>query len=135
VKGILGDNDVEGYVQALHAIWLTDAWRDIWVGLGLSVERFATVGLAVDSSDAIVWRTCQREKLVLITGNRNASDPESLELVIRTESQPSSLPVGTLADPQRIARDRVYAVRVAERLLERLFSIDDFRGAGRIYVP
>ncbi len=31
--------------------------------------------------------------------------------------------------------DRLYAESVAERLLEKLIAIDDFRGAGRIYVP
>jgi hypothetical protein len=78
---------------------------------------------------------CQRERLVLVTGNRNADEPDSLELVIRDENQPDSLPVVTLANPQRITRDRPYAEKVAERLLERLIAIDDFRGAGRIYVP
>ena len=135
MRGILADNDVEGYVGVIHTIWISGTWREIWDGLRLSVESFATLQIPPDSSDVIVWRTCQRHQLILITGNRNADDPDSLEMVIRNENQPNSLPVVTLGDPQRIIRDRLYAESAAVRLLERLSSIDDFRGAGRIYVP
>jgi hypothetical protein len=135
MRGILADNDVEGYVALIHAIWLSDAWRDLWNDLGLSVLRFSALGLTRDASDAVVWRTCQREQLVLATGNRNAEAPDSLEMVIRGENRPESLPVITLANPQRILRDRPYAEKVAERVLEKLIAIDDFRGTGRIYVP
>jgi hypothetical protein len=45
------------------------------------------------------------------------------------------LPVATLANPERISRDRHYAETAAESLLGYLIRIDDFRGAGRIYVP
>ncbi len=135
MRGILADNDVEGYVGVIHTIWISGTWCEIWDGLRLSVESFATLQIPPDSSDVIVWRTCQRHQLILITGNRNADDPDSLEMVIRNENQPNSLPVVTLGDPQRIIRDRLYAESAAVRLLERLSSIDDFRGAGRIYVP
>ena len=50
-------------------------------------------------------------------------------------NQPHSLPAITIADPDRVLKDRPYAEQLAERLLERLIAIDDFRGAGRIYVP
>ncbi len=33
-----------------------------------------------------------------------------------------------------VLQDRLYAEKVAERLLEKLITIDDFRGAGRIHV-
>lgn len=45
MKGIPADNDVEGYVGIIHTIWLSDAWRDLWNGLGFSVQTFETVGL------------------------------------------------------------------------------------------
>jgi hypothetical protein len=51
------------------------------------------------------------------------------------KDQPDSLPVITLANPQRIMRDRLYAEMAATRLLEQLIAIDDFRGAGRLFVP
>jgi hypothetical protein len=83
----------------------------------------------------MVWRTCQSEQLILITGNRNKRGPDSLEATIQSENQPDSLPVITIADLNRVVRDRLYAELVAERLLEKLIALDDFRGAGRIYVP
>jgi len=135
MRGILADNDVQGFVRAIVSIWVSDTWRDLWNDLGLSVLTFFALGLSRDSSDAVIWRACQREKLVLITGNRNAERSDSLEAVIRAENQPESLPVVTLANLERLARDHPYVERVAERLLEKLIAIDDFRGAGRIYVP
>src|SRR5262249_14704691 len=113
----------------------SDTWHDLWNALGLSVETFPTLGLPDDAPDALIWRTCQREQIVLITGNRNKRGPDSLEATIRNENQPDSLPVVTIADPDRVVQDRLYAEKVAERLLEKLIAIDDFRGTGRIYVP
>jgi hypothetical protein len=135
VRGILADINVEGQQRAIMSVWESDVWREIWLGLGLSFESCRTLGLSEDSSDALIWRTCQREKLVLITANRNSVGPESLEVVIRAENQPDYLPVVTIANPQRVIRDRLYGEHVAIRLLQDLISIDDFRGAGRIYVP
>jgi hypothetical protein len=57
-----------------------------------------------------------------------------LEATIRNENRPDSLPVITIADTDRVLQDRLYAEMVAERLLENLIALDDFRGAGRIYV-
>jgi hypothetical protein len=135
MRGILADNDVEGYVELIHLIWLSDTWRELWTGLSLSMHRFPELGLSRESSDAVVWRTCQEEQLILVTGNRNADVPDSLEMVIRVENQADSLPIVTLANPRRIRRDRLYAEKVAERLLDYLMRIDEVRGAGRIYVP
>ena len=96
---------------------------------------FPALGLSYNASDAVIWTTCQREGLVLISGNRNDDGPSSLEATIRNENQPNSLPVITISDTNRVLQDRLYAVSVAERLLEKLIAIDDFRGSGRIYVP
>jgi len=41
-----------------------------------------------------------------------------------------SLPVITIADSGRVLSDRLYAEQVAERLLDYLMRIDDFRGTG-----
>jgi hypothetical protein len=135
MRGILGDINAAKHVRALVSVWTSDAWRERWNGLGLSVAGFPALGLTYNSSDALIWRTCHREGLVLITGNRNDDGPDSLEAVIQNENRLDSLPVMTLADPDRVLRDRDYVEKVAERLLEHLFAIDTFRGAGRIYVP
>ena len=39
MKAILADNDVEGILAALVSIWLSDTWRDLWIGLGSSPSR------------------------------------------------------------------------------------------------
>src|SRR5579883_425746 len=98
MRGILADVNVRKQRRALLSIWTSDAWRDLWNGLGLVVENFRTLGLAHDASDAIIWRTCQREQLVLITGNRNKRGTDSLEATIQNENQPDRLPVITIAN-------------------------------------
>ena len=135
MRGILADINVVGQRIALFSIWTSDTWRDLWNDLGLVVESFPTLGLSDDAPDSLVWRTCQREELVLITGNRNKKGPDSLEATIQGENRPDSLPVITIGDADRVLRDRLYAEKVAERSLEKLIAIDDFRGAGRVYVP
>jgi hypothetical protein len=113
MRGILADINAEGILTVLVRIWLSDMWREFWDDLGLSIQDFESLGLPFDSSDKIVWRTCQEQRLVLITGNRNADEPDSLELVIRNESNANSLPVVTLADSERILNDRLYAEKAA----------------------
>jgi hypothetical protein len=135
MKGILADINIGKQRKAILAVWASDTWRDLWTGLGLSVVSFPALGLSYNSSDALIWRTCQKEKLVLITGNRNDDGPDSLEAVIRDENQPDYLPVFTLANPNRVLQDRAYAEVVAESLLGYLIQIDGVRGAGRLYVP
>lgn len=56
-------------------------------------------------------------------------------MVIRGKNRPDSLPVITLADAGRVLRERAYAEETAEQSLDYLMRIDDFRSAGRIYVP
>jgi hypothetical protein len=70
-----------------------------------------------------------------MTDNRNDDGPDSLEATIRNENQAGSLPVVTIADTDRILRDRLYAERVAECLLDYLMRIDELQGTGRLYVP
>ncbi len=135
MRGILADINVGRHRDALLAIWSSDTWRGIWTELGLSVVTFPDLGLTYNSADTVIWRTCQTEKLVLITGNRNDEGPDSLESVIRNENQADSLPVITISRPKRLLHDRIYAESVAEGILEYLIRIDEVRGAGRLYVP
>jgi hypothetical protein len=54
-----------------------EPWKLFWDHLHLQHLRFADIGLAPDSLDSVVWATCQRERLILITDNRNmAVSPE-----------------------------------------------------------
>jgi hypothetical protein len=135
MKGILADINVGKQRRAILAIWASDTWRDLWNDLGLSVLSFRTAGLSYDSPDDLIWRTCQREGLILITGNRNKRGPNSLEAVIQGENQLGSLPVITISNADRVLHDRFYAEKVAESLLDYLMRIEEVRGAGRLYVP
>ena len=72
---------------------------------------------------------------MLITANRNADDPTSLEVVIRQRNHSRSMPVLTLSDADRILHDRQYAEAVARRLLEILLEIELYRGTGRLFLP
>jgi hypothetical protein len=132
---ILADNNAEGHVQILLRILSEEPWGDIWNELGATVATFEEIGLDRDSSDAKLWRACQRDQIVLITNNRNADGSESLEAVIRRENQPSSLPIFTLASPDRLLTSREYAEKTATGLLEYLAYLDEIRGVGRIYLP
>ena len=135
MRGILADINIEGIMVHLGRIWLTDTWRELWFELSISVESFESLGLRSDATDATIWRTCQEQKLILITANRNADGPSSLEIVIRDENQPESLPVITLADARRVLRERAYAERTAVQILDYLMRIDEVRGTGRLFVP
>lgn len=131
MRGILADINIGLQRDALVAIWTSDVWRDLWYELGLVIQTFPALSLASDASDAVIWRLCQREGLVLITANRNKHGPDSLEAVIWAENQP----VITVANADRVLRDRRYAERVAERRFDYLMRINEVRGTGRIYVP
>jgi hypothetical protein len=56
MRSILADNDVEGPVILIHALWLSDTWRDLWNDLGFSMQRIPDLGLSRGSPDAVAWR-------------------------------------------------------------------------------
>jgi hypothetical protein len=135
MRGILADNDVAGQVATLLNILEGHYWGDLWKEMNLTFHTFEEVGLSEDDPDSKIWRRCQELEIVLITANRNADGPESLELTIRRENEPTSLPVLTLSDSKRVEADREYAERTAVGLIDYLFRIDDIRGTGRLYLP
>jgi len=135
VKGIIGDADIKGQMRILTRLIQNTFWHEFWDDLGLTVFTFEDFQLAGTATDADVWQICQRNGLVLITGNRNKRGPASLEETIHVYNKPDSLPVFTLADPNQVKRSRSYANRVVEKLLERLLEIDSYRGSGRLYLP
>ena len=132
---VMSDNDVLGLVGRLVEICQSPAWIEFWESLDCTLCRFADFQLPANAPDDKVWQTCQDNELILITANRNKVGVESLEATIRQFNSSSCLPVLTLADPDRIARDRAYAEAAVERLLDILGAIDNFRGTGRLYLP
>jgi hypothetical protein len=135
VRAILGDINIQGQVRLLVAALESPSWRELWRSLNLPLLTFRDLGLPADASDALIWQRCQEEQLILITANRNNDGPDSLESTIRAQSRADSLPVFTLADGNRVLHSGEYAGRVAERLLEYLLAIDNYRGTGRLYLP
>ena len=133
--GIVPDVNCEGQLRIVLRLLHNESRRELWHFLNLAVLTFEELGLSIDATDREIWQACQRQEVLLITGNRNAEGPDSLEVVIRSANAPRSLPVITLADPQRVQRDSTYANQAADRLLDYLFDIELFRGVGRIFIP
>jgi hypothetical protein len=129
------DSNVEGHVAVLLDICSRSEWTTIWKFLDVSVVTFSELGLEHSSKDTDVWTAVQRADAVLITGNRNHDGPESLEAVIRSSNTEQSLPVVTLADPDRILSDEAYRNRTVERLLDVLLELEQYRGTGRLFIP
>jgi len=73
--------------------------------------------------------------MILVTANRNAEGPDSLEATLRSQNTTSSLPVFTFANARKVLNSRKYADRVAAQLLDYLLDIDRVRGTGRLYLP
>jgi hypothetical protein len=122
-------------MDVLEHFFKSDYWQNTWEELELEIVTFENLGLDRRSPDSLVWRTCQDQQIVLVTANRNQEGSDSLEATIRAFNKINSLPVFTLANPDRILVDRDYADLVAERMLDRLIEIDKFLGAGRIWLP
>ena len=135
MSGLLVDADVRGHADVLFAACRNGEWSAFWADLSVRVVTFEEVGLTADSPDVDVWETCQRHRLILLTGNRNQEHDESLEHAIRTRGTADHLPVITLAAPERLLHDRAYAERTAASLIERLTEVETLRGSGRIYIP
>jgi hypothetical protein len=132
---IMSDHDVQGHVSRLMDACQTSPWSGLWHDLECALCTFEDLDLVEDATDAVVWQACQKGEVLLITGNRNAEGPESLEITIRQRNRPDCLPVLTLADPDRIIRDRSYAELVVERLFDILIDVEVFRGTGRLFLP
>src|SRR4051794_27337706 len=98
VRAILSDANILGQVQALFVLLESDEWRSLWEPLNLTLLAFSDLDLEEDAPDSVVWESCQRERVVLLTANRNEEGPDSLETTIRTQNQSDSLPVLTLAN-------------------------------------
>lgn len=132
---IMADHDIEGQVQLVLHLLMSPEWHALWTELAVRVESFASAGLSINTPDAALWQFCQRQQIILITGNRNEDGSESLEAVLQGFNTPASLPVFTISEPQRMLSSRAYTHRVVERLMEYLIDVDNLRGTGRLYLP
>lgn len=108
-----------------------EGWLEL---LPIRFFTFKDVGLSMDSSDRIVWHFAQTNQMILITANRNMKGSDSLEQMIREANMPNSLPILTIGNPDRFD-ESVYRQRCATRLIEILFDLENYKGAGRIFIP
>ena len=128
---ILIDHDIEGQAMLLWAQISSEGWPDL---LPLRFVRFVDVDLAYASNDREVWRFAQRNNMILLTGNRNMKDEDSLEKTIREENTSVSLPVLTIGNVDRTMQ-KEYRDRCESRLLEVLLYLENYLVAGRIFIP
>lgn len=128
---VLVDHDIEGQAILLWSALETAGWLDL-----VAIERvtFAEVGLPPDSCDRVVWRFARDRQMILLTGNRNMKGADSLELTLRQETAPTSLPVLTIGRPDRLD-EPAYRQRCADRLVEIVIDIDQYLGIARLYIP
>jgi hypothetical protein len=128
---ILVDHNIEGQAMLLWGTLTATGWLEL---LPLRLVTLAQVGLPYDSSDREMWRFAQENGMVLLTANRRMDGEDSLEQTIREENTATSLPVLTIGNPERMV-ERTYREQCAIRLLEVGVDIDNYLGAGRIFIP
>jgi len=128
---VLADHNIEGQAALLWSTMATSGWLELNL---LGLATFAEVGLPLSSTDRAVWRFVQTHDMLLLTGNRNMDGEEALEQVIREENHAAALPVLTIGSLDRIV-ERSYREACADRLVEIGLYLDNYRGAGRIYLP
>lgn len=128
---ILIDHNMEG--QAI-LLWNTLKKAGFLNLIPMKMVMFSDVGLAENSNDRQVWRFAQANEMILLTDNRSANDPDSLEQTIREENKLDSLPVLTIGRLDRI-KENIYREKCAERLVEIVFELENHIGIGRIFIP
>ena len=132
---LLADANLDGHVALLLTRLTNETWRELYDHLNLRFLHLEDVGLDRSSTDDLVWRVCQEQGYFLLTANRNSDSDDSLEATIRREGRAESLPVLTFADARRIYNSAAYLDRVVEKLVDYLLNRENYRGAGRLFLP
>ncbi|MBE9155808.1 ACP S-malonyltransferase [Nodosilinea sp. LEGE 06152] len=128
----LVDHNLGGHAEILLGNIASQGWLEL---VSIRFITFKEMNLPIDSSDRVVWRTAQSNKMILLTANRSMKGEDSLEQVLREENTLDSFPVITIADADRFLADRVYRNRCVDRILEILLDIETWMGVGRLFVP
>lgn len=126
------DHNLKGHALIFFGAIASQGWLDI---LPLRFVTFAEINLPIDSDDRIVWQLAQEKQMILLTANRSMKGKNSLEQVMREENTPTSLPVITIANADRLLNDFEYRELCVERLIEIVLNIDGYRGSRRIFIP
>jgi hypothetical protein len=128
---VLADHNLEGQATLLWGTLTAEGWLDL---VPLRLTRLSELGLPMESSDRAVWRFAQAHGMLLLTGNRNMKGEDSLERTLREENTSNSLPVLTIGSVLRLD-ERSYREQCAERLVEIVLDLEQYRGVGRLFIP
>jgi hypothetical protein len=99
MPALLADENAEGHLDLLLAYCREPAWRAVWESLGVAAHRSEDLGLDRQTPDDALWHFCQANGLLLVTANRNAEDPHSLQVTIAEAGTPDSLPFSPWPTP------------------------------------
>jgi len=128
---ILADYNANRQAILISGSLVVGGWLNF---VSIELLTFDKVGLAPDSSDRVVWEFVQTNGMLLLTGNRNAKGEDSLEQVMREENKSNSFPIITIGNPERI-NESEYRELCVERLVEIVIDIENYLGAGRLFIP
>ena len=129
----LSDHDCEGQARrilySLHKLGYAE-----W--LEFEILFFYDLGLPFNAKDEEVWRFCQENSYLLLTGNRTRKDgDESLHVVLNRLATKDSLPVITVGNPNRVIKDKTYSDACAEAIARIILNIELYIGIPRLYIP
>ncbi|NMG10270.1 ACP S-malonyltransferase [Brasilonema sp. UFV-L1] len=126
------DHNLRGHAVILLGSLTASGWLDL---ISIRFVLFEEVELPIDSNDRVVWRFAQANQMILLTANRSMKGKNSLEQVMREENTPTSLPVVTIGNIDRLLAEPDYRERCVNCLVDIVVDIEDFRGAMRIFIP
>jgi predicted nuclease of predicted toxin-antitoxin system len=126
------DHNLRGHAVVLLGSLTASGWLDL---ISIRFVLFEEVELPIDSDDRVVWRFAQANQMILLTANRSMKGKNSLEQVMREENIPTSLPVVTIGNIERLLAEPDYRERCVNCLVNIVLDIEDFRGAMRIFIP
>lgn len=128
---VLLDNDITGHRELFIGTLDSTGWAEH--GL-LEFITLPQAGLARNTIDREIWHYCQCQGQLLLTGNRNQEDPDSLEQTIQEENTSNALPIITISQPQRII-EAEYRERCIHSLIDIIIFLNNYLGSGRQYIP
>ena len=128
---ILLDNDLTGNGIFIEEGLKETGWSEL---IRVEFKRLRDYGLPANLPDQDIWRFVQTHRFLLITNNRNNEDETSLQATMRRENTLDSLPIITVSDKNALIQSD-YRQRVAHRLAEIIVDLENYLGAGRLFVP
>ncbi|MFQ4144966.1 ACP S-malonyltransferase [Chlorogloeopsis sp. ULAP02] len=125
------DHNIRGQAKLLLDVIINQGWLDV---IEIRFVMFEEMSLTIDSSDRVVWRLAQANKMILLTANRSAKGKDLLEQVLREENTLDSLPVITIANVNRVSESE-YRELCVNCLVEIALYVENYLGVRRIFIP